>query len=177
MICKRACLNPRRVYVQNCTQLMVDRCFQGASGSGRELCALLAPIGASMAAPLQGQARKNPTPPSLRECVVPQPDQVKPSETEASQVKASRYRQVEDLYHAALDRGPEYLDSACAGDPALRAEVEALLASFRSWSASVPPVGTPVLPRFGAYQCDGILGSGGHGHGISRAPRRWPVPS
>jgi serine/threonine-protein kinase len=70
---------------------------------------------------------------------------------------------VEDLFHAALDQGPEYLDSACAGDPALRAEVEALLASYRSWSASLPPVGAPVLPRFGAYQCDGILGSGGMG--------------
>lgn len=80
-----------------------------------------------------------------------------------SEVKQDRFRQVEDLFHAALDRGPEYLDSACAGDPALRAEVEALLASYRTWSASLPPVGIPPLPRFGAYQCDGILGSGGMG--------------
>ena len=86
-----------------------------------------------------------------------------PGQVEPSQRKPNRYRQVEDLFHAAFDQGPEYLDSACAGDPALRAEVEALLASYRSWSASVPPVGTPVLPRFGAYQCDGILGSGGMG--------------
>jgi serine/threonine-protein kinase len=75
----------------------------------------------------------------------------------------SRYRQVEDLFHAALDQDPGYLDSACAKDPALRAEVEALLASYRSWSASVQPAGTTALPRFGAYQCDGILGSGGMG--------------
>jgi tetratricopeptide (TPR) repeat protein len=80
-----------------------------------------------------------------------------------SEPKTSRYRQVEDLFHAALDQGPEYLDSPCAGDPALRAEVEALLASYRSWSASLPAEAPPVLPRFGAYQCDGILGSGGMG--------------
>jgi serine/threonine-protein kinase len=70
---------------------------------------------------------------------------------------------VEDLFHAALDQGPGSLDSACAGDSVLRAQVEALLASYRSWSASLPPVERPVLPRFGAYQCDGILGSGGMG--------------
>jgi serine/threonine-protein kinase len=78
-------------------------------------------------------------------------------------IPANRYQRVEDLFHAALGRGPEYLEAACAGDPALRAEVEALLNSYRAWSASVPPVGTPVLPRFGAYQCDEILGSGGMG--------------
>ena len=82
---------------------------------------------------------------------------------QSGQVKASRYRRLEDLFHAALDQGPEYLDSACASDPALRTEVDALLASYRSWSASLPPASTPVLPRFGAYQCDGILGSGGMG--------------
>jgi len=77
--------------------------------------------------------------------------------------QAGRYRRVEDLFHAALERGPEYLESACARDAVLRAEVEALLDSYRAWSASLPPVGTPVLPRFGAYQSDEILGSGGMG--------------
>lgn len=92
-----------------------------------------------------------------------QPGQLRPSEAKPSEAESSRYRQVEDLFHAALDQGPGYLDSECAGDPALRAEVEALLASYRSWSASLPPVSPPVLPRFGAYRCDGILGSGGMG--------------
>ncbi len=82
---------------------------------------------------------------------------------EAGQAEEGRYRQVEDLFHAALDQGPEYLASACAGDSALRAEVEGLLASYRSWSAPLPPVGMPILPRFGPYQCDAILGSGGMG--------------
>jgi len=94
---------------------------------------------------------------------VAQPGQVKPSQTKRSEAQPSRYRQVEDLFHAALDEGPGYLDSACAGDPALRAEVEALLTSFRWWSASLPPVDKPALPRFGAYQSDEILGSGGMG--------------
>ena len=86
-----------------------------------------------------------------------------PGQAKANEANLSRYGKVEDLFHAALDQGPRYLDSACAGDPALRAEVEALLASYRSWSGSLPPVSRQVLPRFGAYQCDGILGSGGMG--------------
>ncbi len=44
---------------------------------------------------------------------------------------ADRWRQVEDLFHRALEReGPEraaFLDEACAGDEALRREVESLL--------------------------------------------------
>ena len=62
--------------------------------------------------------------------MVAQPSQIKPGQVK-SQVKPNRYRQVEDLFHAALDKGSQYLDSACATDPGLRAEVEALLASYR----------------------------------------------
>jgi serine/threonine-protein kinase len=44
-----------------------------------------------------------------------------------------RFRRVEALFHAALDRAPEqrdaYLADACAGDEALRAQVERLLAA------------------------------------------------
>ena len=118
---------------------------------------------------LEGPASKTPPVRAIpKGYVVVQPGQVKPSEVKpseakSSQVRPSRFRQVEDLFHAAFDQGPEYLDSACAGDPTLRNEVEALLASYRSWSASLPPVDAPALPRFGAYQCDGILGSGGMG--------------
>jgi non-specific serine/threonine protein kinase/serine/threonine-protein kinase len=43
-----------------------------------------------------------------------------------------RYQQIKALFHAALEHEPgaqaAFLDQACAGDPALRAEVEALLA-------------------------------------------------
>ena len=43
-----------------------------------------------------------------------------------------RWRQVTEVFHAALTRTGSarapYLDQVCAGDPALRAEVEAMLA-------------------------------------------------
>jgi tetratricopeptide (TPR) repeat protein len=73
------------------------------------------------------------------------------------------YSRVEDLFHAALEEGPEFLEAACAGDVALKSEVAELLASYRDWSAGLvapPDVG---LPRFGPYECDGILGAGGMG--------------
>src|SRR6266487_3050661 len=45
---------------------------------------------------------------------------------------AERSQQIEQLYHAARQRGPveraEFLEQACAGDNALRREVESLLA-------------------------------------------------
>jgi serine/threonine-protein kinase len=43
-----------------------------------------------------------------------------------------RWRQIEALFHAALERAPEvrplFLDEACHGDLELRLEVESLLA-------------------------------------------------
>ena len=46
---------------------------------------------------------------------------------------AERWQEIERLYHAALELGPEdrgtYLEAACGGDQALRREVESLLAS------------------------------------------------
>src|SRR5215475_264630 len=43
-----------------------------------------------------------------------------------------RWEQIERLYHAALERGPDareaFIDEACAGDEALRREVAGLLA-------------------------------------------------
>ena len=42
-----------------------------------------------------------------------------------------RWQQIDQLFHAALERPPEdrpaFLDTACAGDPDLRREVESLL--------------------------------------------------
>ena len=44
-----------------------------------------------------------------------------------------RWEQIERLYHAALERGPDgrdaFLDEACAGDEDWRREVAGLLAS------------------------------------------------
>lgn len=48
-------------------------------------------------------------------------------------MKPERWRQIEEVYHAAMERGAEdrasFLDEACAGDEALRRDVEALLAA------------------------------------------------
>ena len=47
-----------------------------------------------------------------------------------------RWRQISQLYHGALERGPNqraaFLNDACAGDEALRREVESLLANERA---------------------------------------------
>jgi hypothetical protein len=46
-------------------------------------------------------------------------------------MKPERWKQVEQLYHAALEREPgargTFIDQACAGDEELRREVEELL--------------------------------------------------
>ncbi len=50
---------------------------------------------------------------------------------QTEKMQAERWRQVEELYHAALEREPDereaFLAEACAGDDALRREVESLL--------------------------------------------------
>jgi hypothetical protein len=46
-------------------------------------------------------------------------------------MKPERWQQIERLYHAALKREPDaraaFLDDTCAGDEALRSEIESLL--------------------------------------------------
>jgi eukaryotic-like serine/threonine-protein kinase len=46
-------------------------------------------------------------------------------------VEPDRWEQIERLYHAALERGPDareaFLDEACAGDEDLRREVAGLI--------------------------------------------------
>jgi len=72
-------------------------------------------------------------------------------------------QQSEDLFHAALDQGPEFLDWACRDNPELKREVQELVDSYREWSAAIGPAPEVELPAFGPYQCDSILGSGGMG--------------
>jgi eukaryotic-like serine/threonine-protein kinase len=59
-----------------------------------------------------------------------------------------RFRQIEELFHAALSRAPgeraAFLSAACAGDEALRREVEALL-DARTWTGDL--FARPVLER------------------------------
>jgi serine/threonine protein kinase len=87
-----------------------------------------------------------------------------------------RWRQVTELFHAARSRDAAtrsgYLDDACAGDRALRDEVDAMLAAHhdpgsfgeRTVSGSidaVPRLETGVM--FGSYRIDRLIGKGGMG--------------
>ena len=92
-----------------------------------------------------------------------------------------RWRRVEELYHAALARDARdrarFLGDACAGDDALRRDVESLLAQPASAEAflgepavvmaarlvSGPGPSIPVGHRIGGYQVQAPLGAGGMG--------------
>src|ERR1700676_9383 len=96
----------------------------------------------------------------------------------------ARWRQVEELYHAALGLPPEqrvpFLENASGGDSGLRREVESLLAQHDSkdtvfdqpaWTDSGPDDETasrsqPLLAsgaNLGPYRITGLLGAGGMG--------------
>src|ERR1700722_17158309 len=97
------------------------------------------------------------------------------------QVTTDRWQRIEELYHSALQRdGSEraaYLQHACAGDEALRQEVESLLAHEQPTKdileTLVPEIATEALAkdrgqsmigrRLGSYQVVLLLGVGGMG--------------
>jgi eukaryotic-like serine/threonine-protein kinase len=87
-----------------------------------------------------------------------------------------RWRQVTEVFHSALARDAParagYLDDACADDPALRAEVEAMLAAHSASShvdaisLNMPPTNLPPLESgtmIGLYRIDRLIGAGGMG--------------
>ena len=88
-----------------------------------------------------------------------------------------RHRPLSDIYHAALEKPPAerdaFLTKACAGDDALRQEVESLLAyeSASSQFLETPAAGVAVAPggsamlnrRLGPYTIVAPLGAGGMG--------------
>src|SRR5437867_1324820 len=96
-------------------------------------------------------------------------------------MSAERSRQVEQLYHAARERDPAqravFLDQACAGDQALRHEVDSLLAEDASVESFLETPALDFVPtisgedagqsligrRLGSYQCVSLLGKGGMG--------------
>jgi eukaryotic-like serine/threonine-protein kinase len=84
-----------------------------------------------------------------------------------------RWRQVEQLYHSALERAPDlrsaFLEKACGGDPDLRREVESLMQQSAVGVLDEPlwqaPGDGPLKPgaQLGPYQILGPLGAGGMG--------------
>ncbi len=91
-----------------------------------------------------------------------------------------RWRQVEEIVHAALSRGeterPAFLAQKCAGDEALRSEVESLLAQQGSATGFLedPLVAGALLAgesgaslgtgrRLGGYEIHARIGVGGMG--------------
>src|SRR5262245_221726 len=105
---------------------------------------------------------------------------------EEGRMKPERWKQVEQLYHAALERAPDdreaFLAETCAGDLALRREVEELLGydcaaeSFIQGNAlafearrlkpeELSQTAPQLLPgqRVGAYKILALLGRGGMG--------------
>ena len=77
---------------------------------------------------------------------------------------AERWQRVGELFHRALEQGADersrFLDGACGGDPALRAEIESLLAHHEnSAPPAVPtPAGEATLTREGTAERDSLAG-------------------
>lgn len=90
-----------------------------------------------------------------------------------------RWERLNALFHQALERDPAdrdaFLGEACVGDPALAAEVQALVAAHAGASVFDRPAyeadpdlprddgGTLVGHRLGPYQITSLLGRGGMG--------------
>jgi hypothetical protein len=73
-------------------------------------------------------------------------------------VTPERLRQIEELFHAARERTPAargpFLADACAGDPALRREVESLLAQQQCslpFGVLIQPLCVAPNRRFGSW--------------------------
>ena len=90
---------------------------------------------------------------------------------------SERWHRVKELFEAALERGPAeraaFIAQACAGDEAIRQEVESLLAAHEGDSSFMnKPLGNLVVgdqpmlaagQRFGQYEAISPLGEGGMG--------------
>jgi TolB-like protein/Flp pilus assembly protein TadD len=88
----------------------------------------------------------------------------------------TRRPQVKDVFHAALELDPgaraAFLDQTCRNDPALRREVEALLASHSAGGRFLTNGGAPpdVVEDAGASSGDGVPTPAQAGSGTSKPP-------
>jgi serine/threonine protein kinase len=86
-------------------------------------------------------------------------------------VDADRRRQIDRIFRDVLEREPHeralFLERACADDPSLRIEVEALIRSDERASDSLQsaavPSGSLKGKTFGPYEVKTLLGAGGMG--------------
>jgi serine/threonine protein kinase/tetratricopeptide (TPR) repeat protein len=95
-------------------------------------------------------------------------------------MEPQRWRQIEDLFHSALDCEPgrraDFLNSACASDASLRQEIESLLSSYEKGSFTETPAfaeGIKLLEEsearslagqnIGPYRVIRMIGQGGMG--------------
>jgi eukaryotic-like serine/threonine-protein kinase len=92
-------------------------------------------------------------------------------------MKAERWQEIEQVYHAALEREPSqraaFLEEACRGDEALRQEVESLLAQQSEAEEFIETPAAQMLAeaqgqsllgqQIGSYKVLSLLGCGGMG--------------
>jgi serine/threonine protein kinase/Tol biopolymer transport system component len=97
-------------------------------------------------------------------------------------VEGERWKRLESIYHAALEREPEarrdFIANACPDDKQLRLEIESLLGldpdapvlfdrpAWEVLTASFEPTKEPPLPpgtQLGSYRVESLIGAGGMG--------------
>ena len=86
---------------------------------------------------------------------------------------ADRWRRLNDLFHAALERDPAtrdaFLEAACADDAALRGETQSLLRAYADPSvldrpaAAIDTGAALIGRRLGPYEIESLIGRGGMG--------------